>query len=1173
MMVRDRLRTVAVSLALSLLVPAIIGVSLFVWSRWARAHFLASPAFADVTDEAHVSYSDDTYGLAWGDYDGDGYLDLLAGNHLNAPSLYRNNGDGTFTDTLDGTGIGPQGDRKDNVWVDYDNDGDLDLYITLGLGDRGPSQLYRNDGSGNFVNVAGVAGVMEAGGRGRGAAWADYDNDGDLDLFVANAYYVNAPNVFFRNNGDGTFTEVGAEVNLAEVIGSIGAAWADYDHDGDPDLYVTGVNNRLYRNDGAVFTDVTDAAGVQGSDGAAAAWADYDEDGNLDLYVSSGTGMGVEDYQTWASNVITFVGCISSGGDEDGLNFVTPAGISVTFHLQEFKKDAIQDESIIFLGPDGHHPAENPFTLGGETSDPPPYTPAQDEGFFVWQSLPGGWHIRWSAPELAIENVHFTGLITASAPISGVAEIGFEYPPPSSLPDRLFRNIGDGTFVDVTEAAGLSFDGDSRGAAWGDYDNDGDLDLFLVLAGGVRGNEPDRLYRNNGDGTFTDVAVSEEVTGSAGGRGWSAMWADYDNDGFLDLYVSHRGLVWPLTPGGHQLFHNQGNSNHWLKLYLIGEVSNRDSLGAKVWVTAGGRTRFREYADGALHYAHYNGPLHVGLGANTVADEVRVEWPSGITRMLTDVPADQHLVIHEGGPLSIAMGAEPDVVSVGETLVYTLSVTNVENWAAVNVQLTDTLPLPQRAVGVATTRGSCVAGAGWGGKATCDLGTMAPGDSARITLTARVTTTLPVQLPWEMRNTARAVAAGTGGNVAYMDTMLQDCHVRLNDSPIEYGTVQAAVDDSTQLDDVVKVAGYCAGVQMRAEGLQVVYVDRTVTIQGGYSLDNWHTPDPMANPTTVDAWGQGRVFYVTGDVSPTIQGLRITGGDATGLGGGREGEDVGGGVYMISATATISDSWIFGNIAELGGGLFLRDSAAILRGSTVSDNVALTHGGGVFLEESDAVLGGNLIMGNASGKHGSGLYLHDGSDARLVNDVIADNRAGFEGSGVYILDSSPIMVHITIARNAGDGGSGIYVDEGSVGGPNVVTLINTILVSHTVGIYVDVGNTATLTATLWGSGVWSNDKPWLGAGVISISQFNYWGDPAFVAPDAGDYHIGLGSAAIDAGVDVGVKADFDGHPRPAGLLPDIGADELLLDHYLPLMTRGCCLDYYLPLIARDFRYF
>ncbi len=1181
---------------LPLLIFAPAAVLLPVGIRLSTADAAASPAFIDVTDTAGISYLGDTYGLAWGDFDGDGYLDLFAGNHQGTPALYRNNGDGTFSDVLDGSGIGPRGDRHDSSFVDYDNDGDLDLYITIGAKGgtgEGPNQLYQNDGQGQFTNVAEEAGVQDNLGRGRGAAWADYDNDGDLDLFIANAFSENAPNAFFRNNGDGTFENIGAEVNLAQYISSFGAAWADYDGDGDPDLYVTGDENKLYRNDGFVFVDVTSAAGVEADLGAAPTWGDYDNDGDLDLYVSSGVRTGVKDYYTWSSHVITFVTGIRPS-DEDGLNFTTPAGISVTFHLQEYKNVPIQDPEIIFLGPDGHHPTENPFTLSDEVSGPPPYEPSQDEGFFVWQPAPGVWRIRWTAPDLSI-NPYFSGLITTSHPISNVTAVKFEYPPGSSLPDHLFRNEGDGTFVDVTATAGLTCELDSRGAAWGDYDNDGDLDLFLVVAGGVSGNEPDRLYRNNGDGTFTDVAALEGVTGSSGGRGWSAMWADYDNDGFLDLYINHRSIVWPIPPGSHQLFHNQGNDNHWLKLRLIGSYSNRDGLGTKVWVTAGGQTQFRELHDESSHFAHYNGPLHIGLGANAMADEVRIEWPSGITQVLTDVQANQLLTLNEPlQPLFVAPNGS-------------------------------------------------------------DTNDCSSPDSA--------------------------------------------CR-----------TIQQAVDMTAE-GGVIKVA---AGVYTDSDTPRVGYVvalTKTITLRGGYDATFANLPDPVANPTILDAQGQGRVIYIAGDIGSTIEGLHIIGGNATGLGGGGDGKDAGGGVYVISATITVHDSWLSGNTAELGGGMFLRGSNATLGGNTVVSNSASIGGGGLFLVTSDAALSGNTVISNTSAfggglllqsstatlsgntllfnnvaqlggglfmegcdatlsgntvasntasvgggglflttseatlgentvtsntaafgggiqivesvvtltknvvngntakergggvflgssgnatlngntvthnvadaggglflrasaatlsenvieyntvnQSGGGLYLREGSNAELVNNIIADNQADVAGSGLYVAGSSSRLLHTTIARNSGGQSTGVYVDEDASGNTSVVTLTNNILVSHTIGIYVTTGNTATLTVTLWGSGAWANNNPFEGPGTI-VSTRNYEGDPAFVDPDAGDYHIGFNSAAIDTGANVGITVDIDGEVRPVGTGYDIGADEYPYQPhclYLPLVYK------------------
>jgi len=327
------------------------------------------------------------------------------------------------------------------------------------------------------------------------------------------------------------------------------------------------------------------------------------------------------------------------------------------------------------------------------------------------------------------------------------------------------------------------------------------------------------------------------------------------------------------------------------------------------------------------------------------------------------------------------------------------------------------------------------------------------------------------------------------------------CWVRLNDSPVDYSTVQAAVDASTHITDVVKVAGWCTATNTYAGQAQVVYINKTLTVRGGYTTTNWSTSDPTSHPTTLDAQGRGRVIYVTGDVSPTIEGLYITGGDAEGLGGGSFGEDAGGGVYIISATA-------------------------IIKGNHISSNTAF-NGGGLYLSSSDAT---------------------------LVNNMVTDNRAGNQGGGLYVDGGSPRLLHTTIVRNTGGDGIGVYVTS-SESVHSTVALTNTILSGHRVGIAVAPGNTATLEATLWGSGIWANKDDWDGIGVIT-GTLNIWDDPAFVAPDTGDYHIGVASAALDAGLDAGVNDDVDGDPRPMGGGHDIGADERRIEIHLPVVARN-----------------
>ena len=400
-----------------------------------------------------------------------------------------------------------------------------------------------------------------------------------------------------------------------------------------------------------------------------------------------------------------------------------------------------------------------------------------------------------------------------------------------------------------------------------------------------------------------------------------------------------------------------------------------------------------------------------------------------------------------------------------------------------------------------------------------------------------------------------------------------------------YRDIQTAVD-AASTDNVIQVAaGTYTGTNDYGGLSQVVYVDRDVTLRGGYGTDFAEPPDPEVHPTIVDAQGAGRVFYVTGAISPTIEGFHVTGGDAAGLGGGLGGGDVGGGVYVIDANATVSGCHIVSNTARYGGGVYLWDSdgtivsntvagntadwgagiyldsesaatvvdnhvvgnradndgggiylynsPATLSGNQVSDNEAVALAGGLYLWESDAALDGNWFTGNVAGSDGGGVYVAR-CDAVFTNTLVADNEAAGAGGGMFMRNSALDLLHTTLAQNQGS--DGIAVSNNST-----ARLTNTILVSHTVGIAVAVDNVARLEATLWG-----NDVDWTGGGTISVGMENVTGDPAFVDPSSGDYHIAAASAARDAGVDAGVAHDVDGELRPFGLAPDLGADEFRL---------------------------
>jgi len=356
---------------------------------------------------------------------------------------------------------------------------------------------------------------------------------------------------------------------------------------------------------------------------------------------------------------------------------------------------------------------------------------------------------------------------------------------------------------------------------------------------------------------------------------------------------------------------------------------------------------------------------------------------------------------------------------------------------------------------------------------------------------------------------------------------------------------------------------------------------KTIDLLGSYAPD-WADRALARYATTVDADHEGAVLVVDGDYGPLIEGFTFFKGNLRGHAGGgvrlvggaaptlrsnwivsNTAERSGGGIYVGpygTLPPTIIDNIIVGNRSSgsYGGGIYVKDRPALIQGNVISGNRAFTDGGGIYLTGgTTARVLGNYIQQNAATRHGGGVAVRS-SGATFVDNIVADNRADIAGSGVYIRSCSPRLWHTTIARNRGGDGSGVCI----TGTSSSAGLINTILVSHAVGIFVEAGNTATLTATLWGTGTWTNGVDWDGEGEIFTGTVNVWGDPAFVDPGRGDYHILPGSKAINTGVFAGITTDIDGHSRPAGgdyggsAAVDIGADEYCVFVHLPLVVKG-----------------
>jgi hypothetical protein len=269
-------------------------LDLFVANAVVQSNFLyrndGNGSFTKITSGTVVNDGGNSFGCSWGDYDNDGDLDLFVANGGGQSNfLYRNDGNGSFTKITSGTIANDGGDSQGCAWADYDNDGDIDLFVANAIVQS--NFLYRNDGNGSFTKITSGT-IVNDGGNSFGCSWGDYDNDGDLDLFVTNG--GNQSNFLYRNDGNGSFTKITSGTIVNDGGDSRGSSWGDYDNDGDLDLFVANdiQSNFLYRNDGnGSFTKITSGTIVNdGGTSQGCAWADYDNDGDLDLFVANADG-------------------------------------------------------------------------------------------------------------------------------------------------------------------------------------------------------------------------------------------------------------------------------------------------------------------------------------------------------------------------------------------------------------------------------------------------------------------------------------------------------------------------------------------------------------------------------------------------------------------------------------------------------------------------------------------------------------------------------------------------------------------------------------------------------------------------------------------------------------------------------------------------------------------
>lgn len=501
-----------------------------------------------------------TGGVAAFDYDNDGLLDLFFVNGAAVPGLektgpeywnrlYHNNGDGTFTDVTAKAGVQGVGYSMGVAAGDYDHDGFVDLYVT-GVN---RNQLLHNNGDGTFTDVtakAGVPGLVggREGGQTKGwsvtAGWFDYNRDGKLDLLVVNYLdydlktaarcsarklptycspddFQGLPNILYRNNGDGTFTDVSVASHIADFVGKgMGVAFADYDGDGNTDVFLsndTFPNFLLHNNGDGTFTEDATAAGVAFKNngktvaGMGADFRDLDNDGKPDIFHTAMYGDGFPLYRNL--------------GDGQFEEATSGAGL---------------------IGPTGRLTA-------------------------------------WGAGMFDFDNDGLKDLFTANAAILD-NELEIEHRP-YLLPDTVFRNEGGMRFKDVSAGAGADFSRPAahRGAAFGDFNNDGRVDIAVNVLNG-----PPQLLINRTE-----------------------------------------------------------NGNHWIELKLVGVADNRDGLGTKVKLTTARGVQYNVATTAVGYNSSSDKRVHFGLGDATVIDRIELSWPTGVKQVLRDVKVDQVLTVVE----------------------------------------------------------------------------------------------------------------------------------------------------------------------------------------------------------------------------------------------------------------------------------------------------------------------------------------------------------------------------------------------------------------------------------------------------------------------------------------------------------------------------------------------
>ena len=633
--------------------------------------------FEEVTRAAGIRYSGPGAGASWGDLNGDGWPDLwVTSHHGDPPVIYLNRADGTFSDvTSSALPVWEPADLHGAAWADFDNDGDQDL-IGLSGGGAGqgssPNQLFVNRG-GVLTDEAEQRGLAYPMGRGRTPLWLDADGDGRLDVLLSNYRRPGgrAPTAILRQTGT-TFREdneeleflAGRKTRLEQWIdlGSNAAggrfAWpgrvsggdfaqlADLSGDGSLDLIVYSPWMRLYSITSVPFKETTTLFGWptinQVRDAAA---EDFDGDGQVDLYLPRARLSASTAIQTGPSELIGILLKGPAAAQPRGVQFRTEGEVRFEIHPPWQDPTDPRGPPAVFVGSQRRPAGEHVFTVAsadaaGAAATAVPEAPDGPRLTIDYDASSGEWTLRSTLPRV-------TFIVRSMQPVRELRTLSFESSA-GAEEDFLLLRRGD-EFMSQPLQGSAAIPDACHSVAAGDFDNDMDVDLYVVCSGLLR-NRPNRLLENDGKGSFRAVEQAGGAAGSEVGRGDVVAAADYDRDGFLDLFVENGLGPPPFADGPHQLFRNLGNGNHWLEIDLEGVGSNRDGIGARVVLETGGVTQVRGQGGGMHSFAQNHARLHFGLGTAERVDRLTVHWPGGAVQTVEAIDVDQVLLLREPPP-------------------------------------------------------------------------------------------------------------------------------------------------------------------------------------------------------------------------------------------------------------------------------------------------------------------------------------------------------------------------------------------------------------------------------------------------------------------------------------------------------------------------------------------